>query len=86
MHCLHLTGNSLETVSQLFEEVLNHALVVVAPAEDVIQRREAMRLAALLLMIELLCIKLVAAGYAPVIARRVHRKARRQSPIDADDQ
>ncbi len=35
--CLHLALHALEAVRQLFEEVLNHALVVVAPAENVIE-------------------------------------------------
>jgi hypothetical protein len=35
---LHLTLHTLESVGELFEEVLNYALVVVAPAKNVIQR------------------------------------------------
>ena len=82
---LHLSLHSLEPVSQLFEEVLDHALVVVTPAQNVIQRRKAMRLTALLLMVELFSIKFVTSDDAPVVARRVHRKAGRQRAVNPDD-
>jgi hypothetical protein len=72
-------------VSELFEEVLDHALVVVAPAKNVIQRGKAVRLAAFFLMVELFGVELVVADNAPVIARGVHGEARRQRPIDAND-
>ena len=39
MECrLHLALHSLEAVGELFEEILDDALVVVAPAQNVIQR------------------------------------------------
>src|ERR1700761_133586 len=82
---LHLTLHSLESVGQLFEEVLDDALVVVAPAENVIQGRETVSLAALLLVIELLRIELVATHNPPVIVSRVHREARRQRSVDANN-
>ena len=45
-------------MSELFEEVLDDALVVVAPAEDVVQRGKTVRPAAFLLMIELFEVEL----------------------------
>jgi len=34
----HLSFHSLEAMSELFEEILDDTLIVVAPAEDVIER------------------------------------------------
>src|ERR1700733_12771001 len=82
---LHLSVRSLEAVSELLEEIFNDALVVVAPAQDVIERRKTVGLAGLFLVIQLFGVELVIADYAPVIARRIHRKARCESSIDTDD-
>ena len=67
---LHLPFHSLEAMCELLEEILDDALVVVAPAENVIERRKAMRLASLFLMIKLLRVKSVIAYNAPVVRRR----------------
>ena len=72
-------------MSELFEEVLDHALVVVAPAEDVIQGGKAVSLTAFLLMIELHGVELVTADNAPVIAGGVHGEAWSQRTVDADN-
>src|SRR5580692_1401481 len=82
---LHLAVYSLKSVRQLLEEVFDYALVVVAPAEDVVESGEAVRLAALLLMIELFGIELVGAHHAPVVIGHIHRETRRQRPVDTDD-
>ena len=49
---LHLALHSLESMRELLEEILDDSLVVVAPAKNVIERRETVGLAALLLMVE----------------------------------
>src|SRR5580698_54734 len=82
---LHLTFHSLTAVCELFEEILNDALVVVAPTQDVIQCRKAMGLAGFLLMIKLLGFELVIADDAPVVACGVHREAGSERSIDAND-
>ena len=75
---LHLTFHSLESVRKLLEKILNDTLIVVAPAQNVVQRRKAMCLAGFFLMIELFGVELVIADHAPVITGSVHRKTWRQ--------
>ena len=71
--------------ASLLEEVLDHTLIVVAPAKNVVQRGEAVSLAGLFLVIKLLGFEFMIADDAPVVARRVHGKARREGSVDADD-
>src|SRR6201987_5844827 len=82
---LQLPFHALKSVRQLFEEVLDHPLVVVAPAENVVECREAMSLAALFLVIQLLRIEFVVAYHSPVVAGRIHRKTWSQRSIHPDD-
>src|SRR5271156_2966857 len=72
-------------MGKLFEEILDDTLVVVTPAKDVIESREAVGLAGFFLFIKLFGFKLVVANDAPVIARCVHWKTRCQGSIDAND-
>jgi hypothetical protein len=82
---LHLAFRSLEAVRKLLKEILDNTLVVVAPTQDVVERREAVGLAGLFLMVELLGLEFVIADHAPVIAGRIHREAWCQSSIDANN-
>ena len=82
---LHLAFRSLEAVRELLEEIFDNTLVVVAPAENVVQRRKTVGLAGFLLVVELLGIELMISDYAPVVARGVHREAGRECTIDPDD-
>src|SRR6185437_5465601 len=82
---LHLACHSLESMCKLLEKVLDHALVVVAPAQDVIQSREAIGLTALFLMIELTRFKLVVTDYAPVITCGVHGETWGERAVHAND-
>jgi len=82
---LHLALRSLEAVRELLEEILDDTLVVVAPAQDVVERREAVGLAGLFLVIELFGLEFVIADHAPVIASRIHWEARCQGSVDANN-
>jgi len=82
---LHLALRSLEAVRELLEEILDDTLVVVAPAQDMVECRKAMGLASLFLVVELLGLEFVIADHAPVIACRIHREAWCQSSIDANN-
>jgi hypothetical protein len=82
---LHLSLDSLESVCKLLEEILDYTLVVVAPAEDVIQGGEAVCLATLLLMIELFGVEFVIADNTPVVICGVHGEARSKSAVDPDN-
>src|SRR5260370_40333379 len=82
---LHLALHSLEAMGKLLKEILDNALVVVAPAQDVIKCRETVGLAGLLLLVELFGFKLVVADDTPVIACRIHGETRRQRSINAND-
>ena len=82
---LHLALHSLKAMGELLEKILDNALVVVTPAQDVIKRRKTVGLAGLFLLIKLFGFKLVVGDHAPVIVRCIHRKARCERSIDADD-
>src|SRR5215471_681662 len=78
--------DSAEPVFRLPEQPLDHALVVVAPGKDVVQRREAALLALLLHFFQLRGVELVILNGAPVVSRGVHGEARRERAIHAHDQ
>src|SRR5579871_4213431 len=82
---LQLPIHSLEAMRELFEEVFNDALVVVAPAKDVIERGKTVSLAGLFLVIKLLRVELMTAHYTPVVARCVHRKTGSQCSINTNN-
>ena len=82
---LHLPARSLEAMSELLEEIPDDTLIVVAPAQDVIERRKTVGLAGLFLVVQLFGVELVIDDYAPVIACRIHRKARCESSINPDN-
>src|SRR4030095_4487692 len=56
--CADLATDSLEAVPGLLQDEPEHALVVVAPADDVVERREAVLLTIALHLIELLPLEL----------------------------
>src|SRR5580704_922381 len=72
---LQLPIHSLEAMRELLEEILDDALVVVAPAKDVIERGKTVRLAGLFLVIKLFGVELVIPHDTPVVACCVHREA-----------
>ena len=72
---LQLPIHSLEAMRELLEEILDDALVVVAPAKDVIERGKAVSLASLFLVIKLFGVELVISYNTPVVACRVHWEA-----------
>ena len=78
--------NTLKPMYRLLEQPLNHARVVVAEADDVVQRREAVRLARLLHLVQRTGLELVVLDRAPVVMRAIHGEARRQRSIRANDQ
>ena len=82
---LHLAFRSLEAVRELLEEILDDSLVVIAPAEDVIERRKAVSLTRLFLVVELFRLEFVITNHTPVITGRIHRKAWCQGSIDANN-
>ena len=63
-------------MSELLEKILDYSLVVVAPAENVIERGEAVSLTSLFLMVKLFGLKFVIADDSPVVARGVHGETR----------
>ena len=72
-------------MSELLKEILDNALIVVAPAEYVIQRGEAVSLACFFLMVKLLRFEFVVADHTPIVVGGVHRKTRRECAIDTDN-
>lgn len=81
----HLTFRSLESVRELLEEIFDDALVVVAPAEDVVECREAMGLTSRLLMVKLFGLEFVVADNTPVVTRCVHGETRREGSVNTND-
>src|SRR5581483_7868172 len=79
-------ANALEPVRGLLYQQLDHAPVVVAGADRVIERREAMQLARLLHRVERRLVESWLADSPPVFGRVVVGKARRQRAVDADDE
>jgi len=76
---------AFETMARLFRGPGQHAHGVVAVTQNIVAGRQAMLGAVNLHLIELLDIKLVIANYAPVVSRGIHREARRQCAIGAND-
>ena len=72
---LQLPIHSLEAMRKLLKKILDNALVVVAPAQDVIERGKAVSLASLFLVIKLFGVELVISYNTPVVACRVHWEA-----------
>ena len=72
---LQLPIHSLEAMCKLLKKILDDALVVVAPAQDVIERGKAVSLASLFLVIKLFGVELVISYNTPVVACRVHWEA-----------
>src|ERR1700679_552587 len=70
---------------ELLEEVFDDPLIVVAPAQNVVKGRKAMRLASFSLVVELFGLELVAADHTPVVTRRVHRETGRERAIHTND-
>ncbi len=70
----------------MFEQPLDHTLVVVAERQDVIQRGEAGLLTFLLHVLELLPLELVVLDGAPVVAGVVHRETGRERAVNPYDQ
>src|SRR5579871_5531203 len=81
---LQLPIHSLETMRELFEEIFNDALVVVAPAKDVIERGKTVSLASFFLVIELFRVEFVVPNDTPVIACCIHRKTGSQRSINTN--
>src|SRR2546426_8013786 len=77
------SGKPRQRVSQYPPD---HAAVVVYVADDVVQCGEAMQLALLLHLAELMLIEFRLSDHTPVVSCRVHRKAGRQSAVRPDDQ
>src|SRR6266850_4560985 len=63
----------------------DHASVVIHVADDVVQCGEAMQLALLLHLAELMLIELRLSDNAPVVSRGVHGEAGRQRAVRTDD-
>ena len=82
---LETAACSLESMAGLFRGPGQHAHGVVAVTQNIVAGRQAMLGAVNLHLIELLDIKLVIANYAPVVSRGIHREARRQCAIGAND-
>ena len=82
---LQLSVHSLEAMRKLFEEILNDALVVVAPAKDVIERGKTVSLASLFLVIKLFRVEFVIPHHTPVVACRIHREAWSQCSINTNN-
>src|SRR5579875_2544248 len=75
----------LESARRLLQHPSNRSPIVIAITQVVIQRGKAVRLAGLLHFVELLHLELVISDGSPIICSRVHRKTRRERPIDTDD-
>lgn len=77
---------SLETVGDhLFPDPLDDSRVVVAVAKVVIQSREAMALARVFHLLQLLGLELRRIDVSPIEARGIHGKTRSHRTIGADD-
>ena len=83
---IEASANTLETAGSLLQHPTDNPRVVVAVAQVVVQRGEAMRLTGLLHFVELRDIEVVIAHGAPIVSRRIHRKAGRERAIHPDDQ
>ena len=77
--------HSLEAMRELLEEILDDALVVIAPAQDVIESGKTVGLAGLFLVVKLFRIELVVAHHSPVIASRIHWETRSRGSVFAND-
>src|SRR5579883_1744444 len=80
-----LDRSAAETVCGGFPEPLDHAGVVVAIAEIVVQRGEAVLLAGVLHVLELAGLEFVAIHGAPVVRGGEHGEAGPEGAIGADD-
>src|SRR5581483_4007427 len=76
---LQLIGN------HLLPNPLDDARVVIAIAEVVVEGREAMSLACGLHLLQLLLIKFWIVDVSPIETRGIHRKARRDRAVGAND-
>src|ERR1700760_3713780 len=74
-------GTALETVFRLLPDPPDDALIVVAIAEVVVEGGEAVLLACLLHVLELVDVEVPAVDVAPVIARGVHGEAGRDGAV-----
>src|SRR5579872_2775974 len=75
----------LEAVRSLLQQHLDDTSVVVAVADDVVQRREAVQLARLLHVVELPGVEARRADASPVLGRVVGREAWREGAVDPND-
>src|ERR1019366_3750644 len=81
-----IAANTLKPVLGLREQPANHALIVVAKGQDVVQGGEAALLALFLHVFQLLTFELVVLNRAPIITRRVHGETGCEGAIHANDQ
>src|SRR5262249_6577683 len=76
---------ALKAAYCLLEEPFDNTRIVVAEAHNMVERREAVRLAGLLHLVKLRFVKLVVLDGSPVVARRVHGEAWSQGSVGPDD-
>src|SRR5262249_38729710 len=76
---------ALKSARSLLEHPFDYPGVVVAITQVMVERREAMLLALLLHVVELLDLEFMIPDDSPVVRRRIHRETGRNSPIDSDD-
>ena len=86
LRCLETSARAFESVPGLLGRPGQHAHRVVAIAENVVTRRKAMLRAIYLHLVELLHIKFVSSHHTPVMGRGIHREARSQRTVSANDQ
>src|SRR5262249_29696620 len=79
-------GGSLEPVKGLTQHPLDDASIVVAVRQDMVECGEAVRLARLLHLRELLAFKLVVFDGAPVVSSVVHRETWGEGAVRPHDQ
>ena len=75
----------LKASLRLCPQPLDHTRVVVTVAQIVIQRGETVLLTGLLHRLQLRLVELWRLDSAPVVSRRIHRKAWAQRAVRADD-
>src|SRR5215469_11810866 len=78
--------DALEPAHSLLEQPSDHTGVVVAVADDVVQSREAMRLAGLLHLLQLFPFKAGLLRRSPIVIGCVHRKTGGEGAIGTYDQ
>ncbi len=82
---LKAAGAASEASDSVGPQPLKHSRVVVAVRQVVVEGREAVALAGVLHLLELLCIEFWHVDVAPIVRRGIHGETRSHRAVCADD-